>query len=415
MVQILSLTAQQVAHTLAANWPFLLAGILIAAGLKLFVAPARIVSLFSRRRAGAVVVATGAAVATPLCSCGTMAVILGMLASAVPWAPVVAFMVASPLTSPQELLLSAGLFGWPFALAFFVASVALGLAGGAAAHVLEARGWLKNQARLAGSPKQAQAAVPERPHGRALALAFAREAWVGGRKLVPLFLAFAFVGYFLNNLMPASWVERLFGHASLGVPLAATLGLPLYLNTEASLPLVRAFIDHGATAGSALAFLITGAGTSIGAVAGAFTIARWRVIGLVVATLWVGALVSGFAYDAIGGTVVTRPAAAPEQSIDRDLTAMAAPDAQGGLPGAPDAVHAVDHTGETLRAADAAGVHGFAQPVDAPAAGLTGRPQLCVADHTTTCRTDAAERARLSRGSDAAVAASASMRERSVD
>jgi uncharacterized membrane protein YraQ (UPF0718 family) len=45
-----------------------------------------------------------------------------MMASTIPWAPIIAFMVASPLTSPQELFYSAGLFGWDFAIAFFAAS-----------------------------------------------------------------------------------------------------------------------------------------------------------------------------------------------------------------------------------------------------------------------------------------------------
>ncbi len=303
MPQVVWLSMQQVVRTFAQTWPFLAAGILVAAGLRLFVAPERIAALFRRRRVGATVLATGAAVATPLCSCGTMAVILGMLASAVPWAPVVAFMVASPLTSPQELVLSAGLFGWPFAAAFFAASIALGLAGGAAAHLLEARGWLSRQARHLEPPSARPAAPGPRPAGRALAAAFAREVWSSARKLVPLFLVFAFVGYLLNDLVPAQWVSALFGRGHLGVPLAATLGLPLYVNTEASLPMVRSFVDNGASAGAALACLITGAGTSVGAIAGALTIARWRVIGLVVATLWVGALVSGYAYDALGGTV----------------------------------------------------------------------------------------------------------------
>jgi uncharacterized membrane protein YraQ (UPF0718 family) len=46
-------------------------------------------------------------------------------------------MVASPLTSPEELVYSAGLFGWPFALAFFASSIALGLAGGWMASLFE--------------------------------------------------------------------------------------------------------------------------------------------------------------------------------------------------------------------------------------------------------------------------------------
>ena len=81
--------------------------------------------------------------------------------------------------------------------------------------------------------------------------------------------------------------------------LAATLGLPLYVNSDASLPLVKSFLDSGASPGAALAFLVTGAGTSLGAVAGALTIARWRVLAIVVGTLWVGAIVSGYIFDAM--------------------------------------------------------------------------------------------------------------------
>src|SRR4030042_2736025 len=110
------------------------------------------ISPFRRRyRRAGVVAATAAAVGTPLCSCGTMAVILGMMAGMMPWAPIVAFLVSSPLTSPQELIYSAGLFGWPFALTFFAASISLGLAGGLAGAILESRGWLKNQTRMVGA------------------------------------------------------------------------------------------------------------------------------------------------------------------------------------------------------------------------------------------------------------------------
>jgi uncharacterized protein len=51
--------------------------------------------------------------------------------------------------------------------------------------------------------------------------------------------------------------------------------------------------------GAALAFLIAGAGTSIGAIIGALTIARWRVIALVVGTLWVGAILSGYVFNLV--------------------------------------------------------------------------------------------------------------------
>jgi uncharacterized membrane protein YraQ (UPF0718 family) len=127
---------------------------------------------------------------------------------------------------------------------------------------------------------------------------FATELFISGKRLLLMFLGFAFVGYFLNGLIPASWVAALFGGGNIyNVPLAATLGLPFYINTEASLPLIRALLDNGMSQGAALAFMISGAGTSIGAIAGALTIARWRVIALVISVLWIGAMVSGFAFD----------------------------------------------------------------------------------------------------------------------
>ena len=341
---------------------------LIATALKLFIDTEKISAFLGRHRRAGVIAATGAAVATPLCSCGTTAVVLGMMASTMPWAPIVAFMVASPLTSPEELVYSAGLFGWPFALAFFASSIALGLAGGWIAAMFERRGWLANQTRFAKpAPASCACSVESKvpasaqrvfnldvPHiqlsqigmagdfapATSLALAadcgcgevaipldriepacgcsgnspqpspmvssrpdvtsavFVTELFTSGKRLLVMFLRFAFIGYFLNGLIPASWVAAVFGSGNIyNVPLAATLGLPLYINSEASLPLIRALLDNGMSQGAALAFMISGAGTSIGAIAGALTIARWRVITLVVGVLWVGAIVSGFAFD----------------------------------------------------------------------------------------------------------------------
>ena len=313
-------------------WPLLLLSVLVSVVLKLYIDQDRVAAFLKRNQRNSVLISTSLAVATPFCSCGTTAVILGMMASTIPWAPIVAFMVSSPLTSPQELFYSAGLFGWPFAVIFFAASIILGLAGGGIAAFAESRGWLKSQARFSSdkSPHTHLVPVPvpseviqpqtvqfaaQGASGVSLSLPviavepitpkrtvtfkqFADETFTTTWKLLALFLGFAFIGYFLNGLIPQEWIQNMFGSGNAySVPLAAILGIPFYLNTEASMPLVKAFMDSGMSAGAALAFLITGAGTSIGALAGALTIARWRVIVIVLGTLFTGAIILGFAYD----------------------------------------------------------------------------------------------------------------------
>ncbi|MGA2490558.1 MAG: permease, partial [Anaerolineales bacterium] len=117
-------------------------------------------------------------------------------------------------------------------------------------------------------------------------------------RLLVMFFSFAFLGYLLNGFIPNAWITSLFGSGhAYSVPLAATLGLPFYINSEASLPLVRAMLDSGMSQGAALAFLISGAGTSIGAIGGALSIARWRVIAIVVGTLWAGAMAVGLLFN----------------------------------------------------------------------------------------------------------------------
>lgn len=303
LTELLWTALERVWHTFSDNWPLLLISAAVAAALKLYLDQKKVAAFLHRHQGAGVVGATAVAVATPLCSCGTTAVILGMMANMLSWAPVVAFMVASPLTSPGELFYSASLFGWPFAITFFAASIVLGLAGGAVAYLAEKRGWLKDQARfrpiMGGSVDSLDGVVPvpevtPRPGLRE----FMREFLQVSGRLLAFFLAFAFIGYVLNGLIPEAWVGRLFGGGQVyGVLLAATLGVPFYINTEASLPLVRSLMDLGMSPGSTLAFLITGAGTSIGAITGALTIARWRVVAIVVGTLWVGAVITGYLYN----------------------------------------------------------------------------------------------------------------------
>jgi uncharacterized membrane protein YraQ (UPF0718 family) len=284
--------------TFAHNWPYLLLSIVISVVIRQYVDQERIAAFLRRNEKGSVWIATAAAVGTPFCSCGTTAVVLGMMATMMPWAPIVAFLVASPLTSPEGMFYTAGLFGWPFSIAYMVASILLGLAGGTLAYLLEKRGWLRDQARMAGKlpVTGGVAAVPAREPVslRTLGLNLFRD----GSRLLLMFFGFAFVGYLINGLIPAEWITALFGSGNVySVPLAGTLGLPFYINSEASLPLVRAMLDSGMSQGAALAFLITGSGTSIGAMGGLLTIARRRVVVLVIGTLWLGAILIGLAYD----------------------------------------------------------------------------------------------------------------------
>lgn len=351
---LLEQVARDVVRTFQANWVYLVLSITFASAIQVFVGTDRLARWLRARTPLAVIGAVALGALTPFCSCGTTAVVLGALASSVPWAPVVAFMVSSPLTSPGEYVLSVGLFGSAFATTYFVAALALGLGSGWVTHHLERAGWLRGQHRIAaaatcgdvaassagsscgaaaetGGRASVAAAAPlsrpvagtlvldrpeapsccdatapgpveqptrdDRPMGGAdgRAREFTAALLLNGRRLAFFFFGFTALGYLLIRLIPTEALTASLGDDSpFAVPLAALLGIPVYVNSDGSLPLVASLMDGGMGAGAAMAFLITGAGTSIGAISGMLLIARRRVVALVVGSLVVGATVAGY-------------------------------------------------------------------------------------------------------------------------
>lgn len=314
VLELLGRVGVDVWTTFATNWPFLLGSVLAAAALNVYVGTDRLSGWLRRRTFVAVGGAVALATATPFCSCGTTAVALGMIATRAPWAPIVAFMVASPLTSPSELLLSAGLLGWPFAMTFFVGTIVLGVAAGGVTALAQRTGWLDNQTRMAAScgsescDATAPSAMPALSMGPGAAAIteigpryrrwrlddLGRESLVVGKRLAIFFFGFTALGYLMIEAIPTAWLHTwLGGDSPMAVIAAALLGIPAYINTEGSLPLLAGLMDGGMGTGPAMAFLVTGAGTSIGAVTGMLVIARRRVVALTVAILLVGAVALG--------------------------------------------------------------------------------------------------------------------------
>lgn len=338
LLGLLGRVGQDVWETVLHNWPFLLVSVVAASAIQVYVGTDRLAGWLRGRRTRAVAGAVALGSLTPFCSCGTTAVVLGAMASAVPWAPLVAFMVSSPLTSPSEYVLSVGLFGPAFATTFVLAAAVIGLAAGAVTTAVERTGALAGQARVQAPARPAPArpaparraatrpaatratadgdagavlvldapepagecgtacgAAPGTPSRAENLRRFAEALGANARRLALYFLGFATLGYLLIEAIPTSTLTSYLGGDSWwSVPLAATLGVPVYLNTEGSLPLVASLMDGGMGPGAALAFLVTGAGTSVGAVTGMLVIARWKVVALVVGCLWAGALLLGY-------------------------------------------------------------------------------------------------------------------------
>lgn len=305
---------QFTAEALVAISPFLLVSVLLAAVIKAAGLDKQIGRVFAAGSTRAIVAAALFGALSPFCSCGVIPLIAALLRAGVPLAPVMAFWISSPIMDPEMFILTAAVFGLPFATAKALAAIAMGALGGFATLAVFGRRDLASLLKDApaggcGGDLRSERVLWAFWRDSTRMAEFAAEARATGWFLAK-WLTLAFV---LESLMVAylpagavgAWVG---GGSRWAVPAAVLVGVPAYLNGYAAIPTVSGLMGLGMTPGAALAFMVAGAVTSIPAAVAVAALVRAPVFVLYIGLGTAGALGAGFAY---GGLAALWPALAP--------------------------------------------------------------------------------------------------------
>lgn len=117
---------------------------------------------------------------------------------------------------------------------------------------------------------------------------------LGVKRILFYFIIFIAIGQLIGIFVPTEWVLGLFSPGKIySIPLAAIIGLPLYVSGSASLPLLKSLLDIGAGEGAVLAFLIAGQATSVAVILGISTFIRKKAVIFYISYVLLGAILSG--------------------------------------------------------------------------------------------------------------------------
>ena len=94
--------------------------------------------------------------------------------------------------------------------------------------------------------------------------------------------------------VPQEAIAKVLGEGNaLAVPLAALIGIPLYLSNFSALPIVSGLLVQGMQPGAAIAFLIAGPVTTIPAMTAVYGVVQKQVFVLYISLGLFGAMVMG--------------------------------------------------------------------------------------------------------------------------
>lgn len=267
--------------------PWLLVGAAIAAALHVWLPPD-----FMRRQLtgpGGVFKAVLFGVPLPLCSCGVIPTGLGLKKDGASDGASVGFLISTPQTGVDSILVSATFLGWPFAIFKLASAAVTGVLGG-----------LWADAVSAGQGGDAHA---EGEASGAGARGW-RDGWAHGLMLLRTIAGWVVFGVVLSAAitlwLPPDLFARLNAYgAALPFLGALLLSVPLYVCATASVPIAAALVASGMPAGAALVFLMAGPATNVATIGAVYRGFGARILAVYLATIIVGSVGLGYLFEAV--------------------------------------------------------------------------------------------------------------------
>ena len=265
--------------------PWLLLGA-AAAGLLHVVVPAGWMQKHLSGRMG-VLKAVLIGVPLPLCSCGVIPVGLGLRKSGASNGASVGFLISTPQTGVDSVLVSASFLGWPFAVLKVVAALVTGMAGGFIADFVSP-----------ADTKRAAEVVDAQNTGMSPWREFLRHSLMLIQSIWGWLVIGVLVSAGITWLVPEhslSDIPALTGASALLITLL--ISLPLYICATASVPIAAALVAGGLPTGAALVFLMAGPATNIATLGAVYRALGWRSLSVYLSTIVVGSLLAGLAFN----------------------------------------------------------------------------------------------------------------------
>ncbi|PLR78706.1 permease [Bacillus sp. V3-13] len=223
---------------------------------------------------------------TPFCSCSTIPVVVGMLQKKLRFGFVMIFLFASPVLDPTILTLMGALLGWKVAIIYTVITTIFSIVIG---FTLEAFGFenaVKNVI-ISGGKEQSSKFNLKKAWDETLSLM---------KTVYPYLIIGAFIGSIIHGAIPTDFITTYFGGDQWWlIPVAAIIGIPLYIRLSTIIPIAQIMIVKGMALGPVMAIMISSTGASLPEVALLNSIFHKRLV--------VAFLLSVFTMSTLSGTL----------------------------------------------------------------------------------------------------------------
>ncbi len=268
--------------------------------LQEYIPPEKIQKILSDKHGKGYFIAGLLGAITPFCSCSTIPFLKGLLRAKAGFGTMMVFLFASPLLNPIIIGLFAVTFGLKVTAFYFVVAMGVSIIAG---YLLEKFGfeqYIKPEAYLEPKPSCCGSSCSAKAKPVSKWMRIWRSTWSDFKTVLPYLVGGIALGSLIYGFMPTEFVASVAGEDNpLAIPIAAVIGIPLYIRAEAVIPLSSALAAKGMGLGAVMALIIGSAGASLTEVILLKSIFKNKMIIAFVSVIVTMAIAAGFLYSLI--------------------------------------------------------------------------------------------------------------------
>lgn len=232
--------------------------------LQEYIPPSKIQSILSSKNGKGYIVAGFLGAITPFCSCSTIPFLKGLLRAKAGFGTMMVFLFASPLLNPIIIGLFAVTFGLKVTAFYFTIAMGISIAAG---YLLEKFGferYIKPEAYITPENKGCSTSCGNNTKTVSKWTKIWHSTLSDFKKVLPYLIGGIALGSMIYGFMPTEFVASVASESNpFAVPIAAVIGIPLYIRAEAVIPLSAALAAKGMGLGAVMALIIGSAGASL--------------------------------------------------------------------------------------------------------------------------------------------------------
>ncbi len=238
---------------------------------------------------------------TPFCSCSSIPLFIGFTSAGLPLGVTFSFLISSPMVDMGSLILLMSIFGVKVAMLYVLLGLVVAVIGGTLIEYIHMEDQVEEFIRRANAVDIDSPSLTPKER-----LVYAKDQMTETfRKVFPYILLGVGIGAVVHNWIPASLIEGILGKKNpLGVVLAAVLGIPMYADIFATIPIAEALLYKGAQLGTVLAFMMGVTTLSLPSLVMLKKAIKMKLLGVFLAICTAGIIVVGYLFNAFQGMIL---------------------------------------------------------------------------------------------------------------